>query len=56
MEKQLTSEESPRPRVLARVLSEDLLLVRGGGATVTITEGPPRDITNVGGDGDVPLI
>ena len=49
------TEESPRHRVLARVLAEDLRNVSAGGATSTLTEpdGGNRDITNVGGDGDM---
>ncbi len=50
-----TQEE--RPRVLARILAEDLRNIRvvGGGATTseTGTRGQDDwDVTNVGGDGD----
>lgn len=51
-------DEVGRPRVLARLLAEDLrnLKVFGGAATTTETGSRGNDdwdITNVGGDGDV---
>jgi hypothetical protein len=47
--------ELSHPRVLARVLAEDLRNVSAGGATTQVSEPPGgnRDITNVGGDGDL---
>lgn len=51
-------QQEERPRVLARILAEDLrnLRVVGGAATTqgTGTRGQDDwDVTNVGGDGDV---
>ena len=58
MRKTTDREQSKQGRVLARVLAEDLrnIQVTGGGATpeITLDDGHGhRDITNVGGDGDL---